>query len=72
MLKAKFSLTATELQPFLVKANEGSEREYPFLVEPSKYDDKSTIVVGHAQPIMFLIGEVASGGHDNLMDVTRL
>lgn len=72
MLKAKFSLTAAELQPFLIKANEGSEREYHFLIEPVTYNDKQTNVVGHAQPVMFLIGEVASGGFDSLVDVTRL
>ena len=72
MLKAKFSLSRNEIEFFLAKANEGSEREYPFLVEPCKYDDKNTIVVGHAQPIMFLIGAVANGGHDCLTDVSRL
>ena len=72
MLKAKFSLTATELQPFLVKASEGSEQEYQFLIEPVSYNDKQTNVVGHTQPVMFLIGEVASGGFDSLLDVTRL
>jgi hypothetical protein len=72
MLKAKFAMTTNEIEFFIGKANEGSDREYPFLVESSKYDDKTTLVVGHAQPIMFLIGAIANGGNDTLLDVTRL
>jgi hypothetical protein len=36
------------------------------------YNTNQTNVVGHAQPIMFLIGAVANGGHDCLLDVSRL
>lgn len=72
MLKAKFALTTNEIEFFLGKANEGSEKEHSFLVEPVTYNTNQTNVVGHAQPIMFLIGAVANGGHDCLLDVSRL
>jgi hypothetical protein len=72
MLKAKFELTTNEIEFFLGKANEGSEQPHRFLVEPVPYNSNQTNVVGHAQPIMFLIGAVANGGHDCLLDVSRL
>jgi|DEB19_MinimDraft_3_1074340.scaffolds.fasta_scaffold06888_1 hypothetical protein len=72
MLKAKFSLTLDELKPFIAKANEGSSEWYHFITSPVTYNDKQTNVVGDEQPIMFLIGEVANGGFDSLLDVTRL
>lgn len=72
MLKAKFSLTCQAVMPMIERHNSKCETPDVFIVEPVKYNDKQCIVVGAANPVMYLIGECAAAGFDSLMDVTSL
>lgn len=72
MLKAKFSLTTKAITPLIERHNGKCETPDVFIVEPVSYNDEQCIVVGAANPIMYLIGECAAAGFDSLMDVSRL
>jgi len=71
MLKAKFSLTATDLQGHISNLHRGGING-PFIVECSPFDDKNTIVVSDNLSIMALIGVLATESKPTLLDVTRL
>lgn len=72
MLKAKFSLTSAAVLPLIDNHNRHGEMPDAFLVESVKYNPEQCIVVGHAQPIMYLIGAAAAAGFDSLLDVSSL
>ena len=72
MLKARFSLDVATLERMIVEHNKHGDEPDTFIVEPVKYNDKHTNVVGKTQPIMFLIGRCAAGGFDSLLDVSAL
>lgn len=72
MLKAKFALNPAAVMPLIDRHNADGGEPDAFLVEAVKYNSEQCIVVGQAQPIMYLIGQCANAGFDSLMDVSSL
>ncbi len=72
MLKAKFALPLERMERMIAAHHARTDATDVFLVEPVKYNDKQTNVIGKANPIMYLIGEVAGHGEDSLLDVSIL
>lgn len=71
MLKAKFSLTATDLQGHISNLHRGGING-PFIVESVTYNDKQSNVVSDDLSIMALIGVLATESTPTLLDVSRL
>lgn len=71
MLKAKFSLTAADLQGHISNLHRGGVNA-PFIVEPVSYNEKQSNVVSDDLSIMALIGVLAADVSPTLLDVTRL
>ena len=71
MLKAKFSLTATDLQDRIANLHRGGING-PFIVESVTYNDKQSNVVSDDLSIMALIGVLATESAPTLLDVSRL
>ena len=72
MLKAKFALDMKTVQMCIDAHNQRAGATDVFIVEPVKYSEGQTIVVGSASPIMYLIGEIAAHGEAGLLDVSSL
>lgn len=69
MLKAKFSLTAEQIQAQILFLEQDTK---PFIVEPVSYNEKQCNVVSDDLSIMALIGVLAAEGAPTLLDVSRL
>ena len=71
MLKAKFSLSTTDLQERIANLHRGGING-PFIVEPVSYNEKQAQAVSDDLSIMALIGVLATESKPTLLDVTRL
>jgi hypothetical protein len=71
MLKAKFSLSTTDLQGHISNLHRGGHTN-PFIVEPVTYNEKQSNVVSDDLSIMALIGVLAAENAPTLLDVSRL
>lgn len=71
MLKAKFSLTTTDLQDRIANLHRGGING-PFIVEPVTYNEKQSNVVSDDLSVMALIGVLATESAPTLLDVSRL
>ena len=69
MLKAKFSLTAEQIQTQIVCLQQSTK---PFIVEPVTYNEKQCNVVSDDLSIMHLIAALAAENTPALLDVSRL
>lgn len=67
LLKAKFKLSPATVQDIVNKFVEDK-----FFVEPVAYDDKACFVVGEANPVMYLIGDIAARGEAGLLNVSAV
>ena len=72
MLKAKFEMSVERTEKMIAAHHARTDKHDVFLVEAVKYNEKQTIVIGKANPIMYLIGEVAGHGDECLLDVSAL
>lgn len=70
LLKAKFKLSPATVQAVI--DNKFAAGEDKFFVEPVAYDDKACFVVGMANPVMYLIGDLAARGEDGLLNVSAV
>lgn len=68
LLKAKFKLSPATVQATI----DNKFVEQKFFVEPVAYDDKACFVVGEANPVMYLIGDLAARGEDGLLNVSAV